>query len=301
MLPVCRPNRGSYVVGYAGKTLTKKVFRLASVPFDAVDGLKNLNDTLKYPTTVPWDEGDPDHGIPPEFMTTAPQVQIQKPNGTYAYYYRLTDAWFGVDGDGNDIYDEGWADDNGTAATKALFEEDMTELDGENVPGQAIWFKDPLAEEDVNFQTAGGVPTKAVDITVPQVFRLRAATFPVPFQVNDAKQVVYSDMPTVPWDEGDPDHGIPPEFMTTAPQIQIQKPNGTYQYLYYLSDAWYGTDESDDDIYDFGWADDNGTAVTPENFAAGNTEIDGICPINGGFWAKGVSTTFKMKMFAPSL
>ena len=267
-------------VGYTTKTLTKQVFRLAGLSFEGVgtNGY-NLNDICPYSTSVTYSDPDAQTGVC-SWWSTAPQIQIQKSDGTYSTYYFLADAWYA-----EDSYKPGWCDKLGTLATPALFASGAAELDGESVPGQAVWFKDPGAAADVNLLSSGQVIADDVTISCPSEFRLRASALPIALELN-SDDVVYSNMSEVYYSDPDAQTGVC-SWWSTAPQIQVQKADGTYDTYYYLQDAWYA-----EDSYKPGWCDKLGTLVTPALYASGAAELDGVVPAGGGFWAKGVSQSF---------
>ncbi len=185
------------------------------------------------------------------FLTTAPQIQVQKASGAgYDLYYFLNDAYI----EETDSTVKGWADSAGNYV-------DLT-ID----PGVAFWFKVVASDTDVT--VSGAVEgANSVDVDVPQnKFTLVANAYPVAVTLNGS-QMTSEDLVGVDFDEEF-------NFLTTAPQIQVQKETGAgYDLYYFLNDAY--IEETDSTTK--GWAD-----------SAGNF-VSATIPAGAGFWMKGVT------------
>lgn len=275
---------GSNVVGFNTKNFPAKAFRLAAIQFENTTEGANLNELVPYTSDVSIDD---------DYEKLAPHIQVQKANGSYDYYYYVKDAWYGCDEDDNDLFKPGWADSNGVLATPELKKSGDAVADGEVTAGASVWFKDQGADSDPDMQTKGAVIADDVDIDVPEVFRLRAGGHPIDFNLNDATKVVFSGMPVAYANSDDPD------YETKAAHIQVQKANGSYEYYYYVQDAWYGCDEDDNDLFKPGWCDSNGVLATPELKESGDAVADGMVLANAAFWARGTTGQFHIKFLNP--
>ena len=245
-------------VGYNSKSLEAGKFAIAAVQFEGMDGSFDINKLVSGLTGASYaSDGD-------DFVKYAPQIQV--PNGVgYDYYYYLTDGYY--DGGKEKA---GWCDANGTIAGDS-----ESIVSGALIPGVAIWAKDVRASETM--QQAGQVPTEDVTIQAPMIFALRANSYPIAFNLNDANAVTFSGLTPASYSQyGD-------KFVQYAPQIQV--PNGVgYDYYYYLTDGYYdgGKEKA-------GWCDANGTI-------AGDAEsiVTGVVPAGVGFWTKGVGSAFSI-------
>ena len=235
----------SSVVGYATDTLTGGKFYIKAAQFqDVQNGTSTLNTIMNGLTGVDFDEEF-------NFLTTAPEIQVQKSEGAgYDGYYFLNDAYI----EETDSTVKGWADSAGNYVDLTI------------APGVAYWFKVPSADTDVTVSGAveGGT---SVDVTVPQnKFTLVANAYPTAITLN-GKQMTSEDIVGVDFDEEF-------NFLTTAPQIQVQKAEGAgYDGYYFLNDAY--IEETDSTVK--GWAD-----------SAGNF-VSSTIPVGAGFWMKGVT------------
>lgn len=130
---------------------------------------------------------------------------------------------------------------------------------------------------------AGQVPSENVTIDAPATFALRANSFPVQFDLNDAAMVEYTGLAAGQYDDAF-------AFRTTAPQIQVPNANGTYDIYYYLQDGFY-IDDNGNEGEKPGWCDMYGTIAG--NDAAGAV-VSGVVPAGVGFWTKGVGGSFSI-------
>ena len=227
MLPVCRPNRGSYVVGFNNIDIKAGQFYLLATQFDKTGtetpGAIDMNELIKLSDSIvpgTFDDG----------FVTAPQIQVLNSTGTgYFMYYYISDA---TDENDDPLGYDCWADDGGY------------ELKPENMltMGEGFWFKS-LTAGSMSF--AGQVKGEASAVqTVPAGrFYIMSNPFPTAFSLAN---VLTTGLTPGLFDDG---------FMT-APQIQVLNATGTgYFMYYYISDA---TDDNDDAVgYDC-WADDGG-------------------------------------------
>ena len=287
----------SNIVGYTERDVTAGEFRMLGIPWETATGGLNVNDIFKYTSTatINW-KGVMDGDDPLEYLGSAPQIQVQNISGAnegaYKVYYYTANALTSFDEDTGDYTTQaGWCDINGNLATPEL----SVDYDGSLIPGVSVWFKDPSASgATVNTTTAGQVIQDAVEITCPAAFRLRASPFPKVLALNDPAQLVMTGIPadtSINW-EGVMDGDDPLEYLGSAPQIQVQLPNGSYKVYYYTKNALTSFDENTGDYTtQAGWCDINGNLATPKL----SPEYDGTVAVNAGFWVKGNTGSFTLK------
>ena len=237
------------IVGYNMTKLEPGKYFIGAAQFEDVEsGTVDLNKVVSGLTSEPFDDED-------VFLKTAPQIQIINAKGTYDIYYYLSDAYV-VEGDNAGARVEGWSNDVGEYADVKL------------TSGTAFWLKTNGAS-DQNIVSGAVCGEDSVDVKIPQSsFKLVANAFPMVLELN-GPNVSCDGIAEIEFDDED-------LFLTTAPQVQVQKENGGYDVYYYLCNGW---DESESKRVP-GWCDDVGCIVKPE------------VSVGRGFWAKGVSSDF---------
>ena len=239
------------IVGYTTKVAEAGKFIILGAQFELVAGGTEVNGLISGVDAVAFDNTG-------AFKKTAAQVQIPNALGAYTTLYYLEDGWFDDCSEEGD-YKPGWCDGDGNIA------------DTELTPGVAIWAKS-VADSSIN--VAGAVPgSDSAQISCPEIFALRANTFPSSIIVNSEKMTSQDIVPVAFDDKG--------AFKKTAPQLQIPNALGAYTTLYYLEDGWFD-DGSEEGDYKAGWCDGDGNIT--------DTEI----PAAQGFWTKGVSGAFTL-------
>ena len=283
------------VVGYSTRSITGSTFFLYGVPWQAVDGKFDLNSIVKGLTTtaeIDWDEMLQTGDIEP-YIANAPHIQIQKADGGYDLFYYIKNAAYSYDEQTGKIGQaEGWCDLYGY-----LVGSDFCQVEtlGEVTPGASVWFKDlnvDALSKSVP-QTVGQVITEEYSITTPAEFRLRAPMLPTVFNIGDSKLVTYTDLnasSVIDWDEMLQTGDIEP-YIKNAPHIQIQNEDGGYSLFYYVSNAAVSYDENTGKVgTEPGWCNLYGYKLGSEFCEPGTGDV----PVNGAFWANGVSQPFTM-------
>lgn len=294
------------IVGYNTRVFKDGGFRMYGIPFDSIDGTRNIQDLLtgfNATETINWAEvlDDDNPTDPTDYLLNAPQVQVQITSGpresTYSRYYYVSNAYAGDDPKTEEaIYKEGWCDQNGQYVGSDPDADDLGEL----TPGVSVWIKNPRQTSGYNNTIAGAVNMDYFDIDCPATFRLRASRRPVVCNLNDSTTIAFSGLATgssINWSEvlDDDNPTDPTDYLGSAPQIQVQIMSGaresTYSRYYYCQNAYAGDDPiTEEAIYKAGWCDQNG------QYAGSDPDADdlGLIPVGAGFWTKGGTGSFKM-------
>ena len=276
--------------------MPKNAFRLMNMPWKTPAGSFCLNELFKYTSDyeIDWDLSPAQ--MVNDMMAKAPQIQIQKDNGTYELYFWVKNAWFD-DGseDGLDI--EGWCNQSGALVVPDNPAVEESDGLGNVVPGVAAWFKDPANDEPA-VQFAGAVLTEDTVINCPADYRLRATTIPAAINVNEKDKILFTGL----YNQYEIDWDLSPaqmvnDMMANAPQIQVQKLNSeTYELYFYVKNAWFD-DGSEDGLDIEGWCNQSGALVVADNPAVEESDGTGVIPVGAGMWFKGCKNAFTAKFF----
>ena len=284
----------SNIVGYNTRAMPEGSFVLMNIPWETANGGLNINEIFKYKSTyvIDW-EMDP-VTLETDLKAKAPQIQIQKPDGSaYEVYFWVKNAWLD-DGTEEGVDVEGWCTAFGTYAVPTNPGLSANEPDGSVIPGAGAWFKDP-ENSNPSVTLTGSVTKDDTQLTCPAGFVLRGLTVPQVVNVNDSEKIAFSGLDSsyvIDWDM-DP-VTLETDLKAKAPQIQVQKLDGSaYEVYFYVKNAWLddGTEEGVDTL---GWCTAFGTYAVPTNPGLSANEPNGNIPVGAGMWMKGCKSSFQV-------
>ena len=229
-------------------------FKIAAAQFESTAGLtQKINDFVACQNPGQAWEGDmADYEEKAGWKDTAPSIQVPKASGGYDYYFYVTDAR--IDDDNGTL---GWATAGGDYATV-----------GEIAAGLGLWIRG--ANDGVNdtttFTFSGQVISEdSATISGDGTFRLRANPYPTATLLNGANVADWSVLtPGQAWEGDMADYEEKDGWKDAAPQIQIPKAAGGYDYYFYVTDA-----RVDDDNGTLGWATAGGDFTSTATIPAG--------------------------------
>ena len=265
-----------------------------NIPWETTSGGLNINDIFKYQSTyvIDWEMSPGD--LENDMKAKAPQLQIQKTDGSgYEVYFWVKNAWID-DGTDEGIDIEGWCTKSGAYAEPTNPGLSDGEPDGTIIPGAGAWFKDP-ENKDPSTTLSGAVMQDDVALTCPAGFVLRGLTTPQVVNVNDTSKLVFSGIDAtyeIDWDMTP--GALENDMKAKAPQIQVQKLDGSgYEVYFYVKNAWLD-DGTDDGIDMVGWCAKSGTYAVPTNPGLEEGESNGNIPVGAGMWMKGCTGSFNV-------
>ena len=240
-------------VGYTAREMGN-TFKIAAAQFESTAGLtQKINDfvSCQNPGQV-WEGALEDYEERDGWKDSAPQLQVPKASGGYDYYFYVTDAR--LDDENGTL---GWCDMGGDYVTV-----------GEIAAGLGLWIRG--ANDGVNdtttFTFAGQVIAEdGATISGDSTFRLRANPYPLATVLNGANVADWSVLtPGSVWEGAMEDYEEKDGWKDAAPQIQVPKAAGGYDYYFYVSDA-----RVDDENGTLGWCDMGGDYVSAATIPAG--------------------------------
>ena len=272
--------------------MPKGQFRLMGVPWKTCANSYNINDLVKLDKTPTYEIQNWDDPLT-ELLAYAPQLQIRK-GGSYVYYFWVKNAWLNDgsnDGAGQDV--AGWCNEAGMYAISTNPEIDP-EIVGTLTPGVGAWFYNPLDDGNTTPLMAGAVEKDDYQLDCPIDFSIRALTVPCDVNVNDMTKIELSGM----YDGYEIQNWDDPltELLNNAPQIQVQKLNGSaYDMYFYVKNAWLNDGSNDGAGQDvLGWCNEAGMLAIPTNPDI-DLSISGNIPSGSAMWTKGVKNAFSVK------
>jgi len=298
----------STVVGYSTKAVAQAQWRLMTVQFESTSASRCVQDVMPCASSKAvefiWDEETEDFPA----KAHAVQLAVMNGDGNYDTYYYISNAYYGWNEDEeNPVYytKEGWSDEAGTLATPALFESGDAIADGVIPAGGAMWYVYPDASADEDIQTSGMVKTaKDVSIECPNIYMLRGNPYPTSFELNKTDLVQFSDITPVEFVWDDVTEDFPAKAY--APLLQVMNAEGNYESYYYISNAYYGWNEDEENPVYYtkeGWSVEAGTLATPALLESGDAVTDGVVSVNAGMWANSQggfgADPFIMKFISP--
>jgi len=241
------------VVGYATRDINNK-FKMAAAQFETVTGeTVSLNGAVTLPSSVAvqcWDDDYESYDYKDGWMDSAPQIQVPKVGAVgYNYYYFISDCRSTIDDSNVGL---GWADSSGYLTSDAV------------PAGFGIWVRGYVnGTEDVDdttFTFNGAVCGDATQtVQCENMFKLRALPYPVSASLNDNIANWSALTPVQCWDDDYESYDYKDGWMDSAPQIQVPKAGGGYDYYYYITDCRSTIDDSN---LGTGWADSSGYRAT---------------------------------------
>lgn len=232
-------------VGYVNQTIAKGEFACIAVQFEDVG---SATDTISIGEFIKGDFAPGTYSDFDEWQSKAPGIQVWDGTGYSYYYYLDAHSWWGA----IDV-PKGWCDRDGLAA------------DGSTLSvGQAVWFKNPLADTALTTPGQVAVITEQGFTCNVGEFYMLANYLPIPLDLRVPGKMVLDGVPMGTYDDF-------ADWQSAAPGIQVWDGTG-YSYMYYLSaHSWWGAID-----VPAGWCDRDGLELTDTN----------IIPAGRGFWIK---------------
>ena len=251
-------------VGFTTRAMGN-TFKIAAAQFESTAGLtQKINDFVacENPGSV-WEGDMADYEEKDGWRDVAPTIQVPKASGGYDFYFYVTDAR--VDDENGTL---GWCDGSGDYVSV-----------GEIAAGLGLWIRG--ANDGVNdtttFTFSGQVVAEnGATISGDSTFRLRANPYPMATVLNGVGVADWTVLtPGQVWEGDMADYEEKDGWRDTAPQIQVPKASGGYDFYFYVTDA-----RVDDENGTLGWCDGSG------DYAA-----TGAIPAGVGVWFKANTAT----------